>query len=192
MCSSLAAWNGKADLDSGIGLVHFQNLFTALAEHPESWRVAFDPADPQHTPRGLAVEQAAVRKRVRDAALASLKQVNDSGVAEGTRWGQVQQALDGTPVPVVRRLWACTTRCTVCRTGRASGWWSAVPATCNWSASPTKGQRLVGYWHSPSRAKRLQPMPVTRPSICGQATGGDSVYRGADQGRPGVPGSGDQ
>ncbi|WP_095115081.1 acylase [Pseudomonas sp. Irchel 3F3] len=99
VCSSLAAWNGKADLDSGIGLVHFQNLFTALAEHPESWRVAFDPADPQHTPRGLAVEQAAVRKRVHDAALASLKQVNDSGVAEGTRWGQVQQALDGTPVP---------------------------------------------------------------------------------------------
>ncbi|MCE0779017.1 bifunctional acylase PvdQ [Pseudomonas sp. NMI542_15] len=99
VCSSLAAWNGKADLDSGIGLVHFQNLFTALAEHPESWRVAFDPADPQHTPRGLAVEPAAVRKRVHDAALASLKQVNDSGVAEGTRWGQVQQSLDGTPVP---------------------------------------------------------------------------------------------
>ncbi|MDP9523759.1 bifunctional acylase PvdQ [Pseudomonas putida] len=99
VCSSLAAWNGKADLDSGIGLVHFQNLFTALAEHPQSWRVAFDPADPQHTPRGLAVEQAAVRKLVHDAALASLKQVNDSGVAGATRWGQVQQALDGTPVP---------------------------------------------------------------------------------------------
>lgn len=99
VCSSLAAWNGKADLDSGIGLVHFQNLFNALAEHPESWRVAFDPADPQHTPRGLAVEQAAVRKLVHDAALASLKQVNDSGVAGEARWGQVQQALDGTPVP---------------------------------------------------------------------------------------------
>lgn len=52
VCSSLVAWNGKADLDSGIGLVHFQNLFDALAEHPESWRVAFDPADPQHTPAG--------------------------------------------------------------------------------------------------------------------------------------------
>ena len=99
VCSSLAAWNGKADLDSGIGLVHFQNLFDALAEHPESWRVAFDPADPQHTPRGLAVEQAAVRKLVHAAALASLEQVNDSGVAGEARWGQVQQALDGTPVP---------------------------------------------------------------------------------------------
>ncbi|GJB77999.1 acyl-homoserine lactone acylase PvdQ [Aeromonas caviae] len=99
VCSSLAAWNGKADLDSGIGLVHFQNLFDALAEHPQSWRVAFDPADPQHTPRGLAVEQAAVRKLLHQAALASLEQVRDSGMAGEVRWGQVQQAGDGTPVP---------------------------------------------------------------------------------------------
>ncbi len=99
LCRSLAAWNGKANLDSGIGLVHFQNLFDALVEHPESWRVAFDPADPQHTPRGLAVEQAAVRKLLHQAALASLKLVSDSGVAGEARWGQVQQASDGTPVP---------------------------------------------------------------------------------------------
>jgi len=99
VCVSLAAWNGKADLDSGIGLVHFQNLFNALAEHPQSWRVAFDPADPQHTPRGLAVEQASVSKLVHAAALASLKQVASSGVAGEVKWGQVQQALDGTPVP---------------------------------------------------------------------------------------------
>ncbi|WP_338459334.1 acylase [Pseudomonas sp. TE3-3-F2023] len=99
VCSSLAAWNGKADLDSGIGLVHFLNIFDILAEHPESWRVAFDPADPQHTPRGLAVEQAAVRKLLHQAALASHKQVSDSGMAGDARWGQVQQASDGTPVP---------------------------------------------------------------------------------------------
>lgn len=99
VCSSLATWNGKADLDSGLGLVHFQNLFDALAEHPESWRVAFDPADPQHTPRGLAIEQAAVRKLLHQAALASLKQVSDSGITGEARWGQVQQASDGTPVP---------------------------------------------------------------------------------------------
>ncbi|WMY83070.1 acylase [Pseudomonas shirazica] len=99
VCSSLAAWNGKADLDSGIGLIHFQNLYDALAEHPQSWRVAFDPADPQHTPRGLAVEQAAVRKLLHQAALASLEQVRDSGMAGEVRWGQVQQAGDGTPVP---------------------------------------------------------------------------------------------
>ncbi|RCL20587.1 acylase [Pseudomonas sp. AFG_SD02_1510_Pfu_092] len=99
VCASLAAWNGKADLDSGMGLVHFHNLVNALAEHPESWRVAFDPADPQHTPRGLAVEQAAVGKRLHQAALASLTQVAGSGIAAQARWGQVQQAGDGTPVP---------------------------------------------------------------------------------------------
>jgi acyl-homoserine-lactone acylase len=99
VCASLQAWNGKADLDSGIGFIHFQNMFNALAEHPESWRVAFNPADPQHTPRGLAVEQAAVRKLLHQAALASLEQVSQSGVVGEARWGQVQQARDGTPVP---------------------------------------------------------------------------------------------
>ncbi|NIE77940.1 acylase [Pantoea sp. Ap-967] len=99
VCSSLAAWNGKADLNSGIGLVHFENIVRALAEHPEGWRVAFNPQDPQHTPRGLAVEQAAVRKLVREAALASLQQVAKAGVEQGSQWGQIQQAADGTPVP---------------------------------------------------------------------------------------------
>lgn len=99
LCASLSAWNGKADLNSGIGLVHFQNMVDALTEHPDSWRVAFDPADPQHTPRGLAVEQAAVRKLLHEAALASLQQVAQDGVDEGSQWGQVQQAIDGTPVP---------------------------------------------------------------------------------------------
>ncbi|WP_313202384.1 acylase [Pseudomonas sp.] len=99
VCVSLAAWNGKADVDSGVGLVHFQNVVEAIARHPQSWRVAFDPADPQHTPRGLAVEQAAVRKLLREAALVSLQQVAKAGVEEGSRWGQIQQAADGTPVP---------------------------------------------------------------------------------------------
>ncbi|MGJ7548925.1 bifunctional acylase PvdQ [Pseudomonas alloputida] len=99
VCASLAAWNGNADLNSGVGLVHFQNMVESMAKHPQSWRVAFDPADPQHTPRGLAVEQAAVRKLLREAALASLQQVAKAGVEEGSRWGQIQQAADGTPVP---------------------------------------------------------------------------------------------
>ncbi|MEE1886555.1 acylase [Pseudomonas sp. 137P] len=99
VCASLRDWNGKADLDSGIGLVHFINIAGALAEHPQSWRVPFDPADPQHTPRGLAVEQAAVGKLLREAALASLEQVGEAGIAADQRWGQIQQAVDGTPVP---------------------------------------------------------------------------------------------
>lgn len=99
VCASLQAWNGKADQDSGIGLVHFINIAATLAEHPQSWRVPFDPADPLHTPRGLAVEQAAVRKLLHEAALGSLAQVNEAGIAADQRWGQIQQAADGTPVP---------------------------------------------------------------------------------------------
>ncbi|MDZ5605406.1 acylase [Pseudomonas sp. RP23018S] len=98
LCASLLAWNGKAEVRSGVGFVHFQHLFQALASQPELWRVAFDPADPQHTPRGLAVEQAAVRAKLREAALASLAQVEEEGIGSDSHWGQVQQSAGGTPV----------------------------------------------------------------------------------------------
>lgn len=98
VCDSLKTWNGKADLDSGLGLVHFEHLLKAMAEHPQAWRVAFDPADPLHTPRGLAVEQATVRQWLREAGLASLAQVKQAGLAIDSHWGQIQQAADGTPM----------------------------------------------------------------------------------------------
>ncbi|WP_459205741.1 bifunctional acylase PvdQ [Pseudomonas sp. MLB6B] len=98
LCASLQAWDGKADLDSGLGWIHFQNLFADLTNHPELWRVPFDPADPQHTPRGLAVEQAAVRTHLREAALASLQKVREAGIADNAQWGQIQQSAAGTPV----------------------------------------------------------------------------------------------
>ena len=99
VCDSLQAWDGKADLDSGVGLLHFMNILAALSEHPDTWRVPFDPADPLHTPRGLAVEQAAVGKLLREAALASQAQLTKAGIGADQRWGQIQQAADGTPVP---------------------------------------------------------------------------------------------
>ena len=98
VCDSLAAWDGKAGLASGIGLVHFQNILQALQEHGEFWRVAFDPADPQHTPRGLALERAEVARAVRAAALASQAQVAEAGLSANVQWGQIQQAGDGTPM----------------------------------------------------------------------------------------------
>ncbi|WP_375547287.1 bifunctional acylase PvdQ [Pseudomonas auratipiscis] len=98
LCSSLKTWNLRADLDSGMGLVHFQNILQSLLEHPDFWRVTFDPADPQHTPRGLAVERADVARALNDAALASLAEVERAGLAADARWGQIQQAADGTPI----------------------------------------------------------------------------------------------
>ena len=98
VCSSLKTWNLRADLDSGIGLVHFQNILQQLLERSDIWRVAFDPADPQHTPRGLAVERTEVAEALNEAALASLAEVREAGLAVDVRWGQIQQAADGTPI----------------------------------------------------------------------------------------------
>lgn len=98
VCASLAAWDRKAGLASGIGLVHFQNILQAMQQQGEFWRVSFDPADPQHTPRGLAVERAEVASGVREAALASQAQVTQAGLSAGSQWGQIQQAADGTPI----------------------------------------------------------------------------------------------
>ncbi|MFQ6574311.1 acylase [Pseudomonas sp. UM16] len=98
LCSSLKAWNLRADLDAGLGLVHFQNILQRLLERQDIWRVAFDPADPQHTPRGLAVERAEVAEALNQAALASLAAVQEAGLSADVHWGQIQQAADGTPI----------------------------------------------------------------------------------------------
>nr|WP_218953865.1 acylase [Pseudomonas sp. SbOxS1] len=101
LCASLKAWDGKANLDSGVGFVHFQNVMEPLEQLPDIWRVAFDPLDPQHTPRGLAIERAPVAQALRQAMLASAEQVKASGLRKDTRWGDVQVVSSGgeqTPI----------------------------------------------------------------------------------------------
>jgi acyl-homoserine-lactone acylase len=101
LCASLKAWDRKANLDSGVGFVHFQNVMEPLEQVPDVWRVAFDPLDPQHTPRGLAIERAQVAQALRQAMLASVEQVNASGLKKETRWGDVQVVSSGgeqTPI----------------------------------------------------------------------------------------------
>lgn len=101
VCASLKAWDGKANLDSGLGLVHFQNLMEPLEQMADVWRVTFDPEDPQNTPRGLAVERPPVAEALRQAMLASLAQVNASGLMKDSRWGDIQVVSSGgrtTPI----------------------------------------------------------------------------------------------
>nr|WP_218888109.1 acylase [Pseudomonas moraviensis] len=101
VCSSLKAWDSRANLESGIGLVHFQNIMQAMQEMPQAWRVAFDPKDAQHTPRGLAVEKPDVAKALREAMLASAESAAKMGLTEKTRWGDVQVVSSGgqqTPI----------------------------------------------------------------------------------------------
>ncbi|WP_434705973.1 acylase [Pseudomonas sp. Z1-12] len=95
-CASLKAWDRKAGLDSGLGFVHFQHIMDQLQALPDSWRVAFDPKDPQHTPRGLATERPPVLKAVREAMLASVETVKAAGLSKDSRWQDVQVASSGT------------------------------------------------------------------------------------------------
>ncbi|MDQ0124047.1 acyl-homoserine-lactone acylase [Pseudomonas lini] len=101
LCASLKAWDRSANLDTGIGWVHFQNVMEALQETPDVWRVAFDPKDPQHTPRGLAVDRPPVAQAIREAMLASVEQVGQSGLKPDSRWGDIQVVSSGgqqTPI----------------------------------------------------------------------------------------------
>ncbi|WP_455910553.1 bifunctional acylase PvdQ [Pseudomonas putida] len=87
LCTSLKNWDQHANLDSGVGLVHFINLFEHLQALPDAWRVAFDPAQPLTTPRGLAIEREPVATALREAMLASTAAVSQLGL---TRWGDIQ------------------------------------------------------------------------------------------------------
>ncbi|WP_458375312.1 bifunctional acylase PvdQ [Pseudomonas pergaminensis] len=90
LCSSLKNWDQRANLDSGIGLVHFINLVEHLQQIPDAWRVAFDPAQPLTTPRGLAIDRADVAKALRDAMLASTADVAKLGLNANSKWGDLQ------------------------------------------------------------------------------------------------------
>ncbi|WP_092330235.1 MULTISPECIES: acylase [unclassified Pseudomonas] len=95
-CASLKAWDRKAGLNSGLGLVYFQQIMERLQAVPDSWRVAFDPKDPQRTPRGLAIERPPVLKAVREAMLASVAAVKVAGLSKDSRWQDVQVASSGS------------------------------------------------------------------------------------------------
>ena len=87
LCSSLKTWDQHANLDSGLGLLHFINLMEHLQQIPDAWRVAFDPANPLTTPLGVAIDREPVAKALREAMLASTAAVGTLGAA---RWGDVQ------------------------------------------------------------------------------------------------------
>ncbi|WP_448125099.1 bifunctional acylase PvdQ [Pseudomonas veronii] len=90
LCASLQTWDQRANLDSGLGLVHFINLMQHLQHSPDAWRVAFDPAQPLTTPRGLAIERAPVAKALREAMLASTVEAGQLGLTANSRWGDLQ------------------------------------------------------------------------------------------------------
>jgi acyl-homoserine-lactone acylase len=66
-CAVLAAWDGRADLDSR-GEVLWRQAYGSLNyEPPGWWRVPFSPAHPLTTPRGLNTARPMVRQALADA-----------------------------------------------------------------------------------------------------------------------------
>jgi acyl-homoserine-lactone acylase len=66
-CAVLAAWDGRAGLDSR-GEVLWRQAYGALNYAPGNWwRVPFSPAHPLTTPRGLNTGNPAVRRALADA-----------------------------------------------------------------------------------------------------------------------------
>lgn len=95
ICSRLKRWDRTASLDSGVGFVHFQHIMQAVQTVPGVWRVAFDPKDPQHTPRGLATENLPVAEALRQAMRVSLEKVMAAGLPASSQWRDVQVASSG-------------------------------------------------------------------------------------------------
>ena len=95
ICNPLKNWDRGANLQSGLGFVYFQKLVEALQPLDGRWRVAFDPADPRHTPNGLAIERPEVAQALREALTSVTQALALSGLPADTRWGDIQQTSGG-------------------------------------------------------------------------------------------------
>ncbi|MBP1143943.1 acyl-homoserine-lactone acylase [Pseudomonas sp. PvP027] len=101
LCTALKAWDGRADLNSGIGFVYFQRIVTSMQAVASRWRVAFDPQDPVRTPSGLAIENPQVATALRAAMLAAVDEVAKAGIPADSTWGDIQvSSISGKPIPI--------------------------------------------------------------------------------------------
>jgi acyl-homoserine-lactone acylase len=88
-CGVLGSWDKKADTDSR-GAVLFREFWNAAEAIPDKWAVPFDPADPVHTPRGLA---PAVAPAMLQALRAATQKLQSLGVQLYGRLGDYQTEL---------------------------------------------------------------------------------------------------
>lgn len=101
LCTALKAWDGRADLNSGIGFVYFQRIMTSMQAVASRWRVAFDPRDPVHTPSGLAIENPQVATALRSAMRAAVDEVAKAGLSASSQWGDIQvSSISGKQIPI--------------------------------------------------------------------------------------------
>jgi acyl-homoserine-lactone acylase len=97
-CRILARWDGRFAVGSR-GAALWREVLVELAPGGSiPWKVAYDPADATHTPRGLALDAVTIRKAVKAAA----DRLAAAGVDPDAPLGAVQttHARDGGRAPV--------------------------------------------------------------------------------------------
>ncbi|MFV0278931.1 MAG: penicillin acylase family protein [Parahaliea sp.] len=100
-CVRLAQWDGKANLDSGSGLLLFTRFAEEFVQLENGWRVPFDPNDPLHTPQGINLDDPAVAKAVLSGLIAAETQLAENGLAGDISWGAIQAAdKNGRKIPI--------------------------------------------------------------------------------------------
>jgi len=96
-CQALSDWDRKANLESR-GAVLFREFWNGAAQLPDIWAQPFDPADPLHSPRGVApAAMPAMLAALRTAA----QHLQDLGVPFEGRLGDYQvEPRNGRRYPI--------------------------------------------------------------------------------------------
>ena len=105
-CAVLGRWDGTAGVAS-VGWPMFRAWRRALgaagrAAGTEIWTVAFDPADPVATPRGLRIVDPAVAALARAALITATRELTAAGIDAARPWGELQGTTRGgrwIPIP---------------------------------------------------------------------------------------------
>jgi len=96
-CAVLAAWDRHANLDSR-GAVLFREFWNTASQIPNKWKVPFDPADPVHTPGGVAT---AVLPAMFDALKAAAQQLQALNIPLDGKLGDYQgETRNGVRTPL--------------------------------------------------------------------------------------------
>lgn len=99
-CGALGAWDRTAKVDSR-GMQVWTEFWEIARRIDNVFAVPFDPDDPINTPRGIALDNEAVKAALREALAAAQQRLENAGIGPDQPWGEVQFAeRNGSRIPV--------------------------------------------------------------------------------------------
>jgi acyl-homoserine-lactone acylase len=99
-CQVLGEWDRKANVGSR-GMQVWTEFWELARGVDGLYAIPFDPDDPVNTPRGIAIDDPAVRDAIRESLAMAQRKLLDAGIALDLPWGDVQFAeRNGSRIPV--------------------------------------------------------------------------------------------